>query len=150
MKPGSWLHRPHFKTKTDNILPWDLPTQEIYLALALVTWLADGQAKATSVLSAAHLPASTGPVNHHLQKQSHPGPRHKSSQLDRMGTSNDELHGNIAQEATFWSKTAWRPQGGVSEHWESSQDSHTEKLTTEHPPAMYVPQSLLRFTKTPL
>lgn len=102
------------------------------------------------VLPAAHLPASTGPLNHHLQKQSYPGPQHKCSQLDSIDTSTDELHGNIAQEATFWSKTDWRPQGRVTKHWETSQDTHTEKLTTEHPPATYVPQSLLRVTKTPL
>ena len=47
-------------------------------------------------------PASTGPVNHHLQKQSHLGPQHKSSQLNRVDTIDElPLHGNIAQEATL-------------------------------------------------
>lgn len=54
-----------------------------------------------------------------------------------MYTDEIMLHRNPGQEATFRSKTSQRPQGGRKNHWETSRDTHIEKLTTEDPCAMY-------------
>ena len=95
----------------------------------------------------SHNPDSTGPVNHHLQKQSHPGPQHKSNQLNRMGMYADALtlRRNPGQEAIFQSKTGQRPQDGGSSHWETFGDTLTN---TEDPPAMF--HNLLNIIKSPL
>ena len=54
-----------------------------------------------------------------------------------MYTDELTLHRNPGQEATFRSKRSQRSQGGRNNHWETSKDTHTEKLTTEDPCAMY-------------